>query len=54
VERRQAEDDLEWVRHELEILRFTRTTWGNRPLDAARYRELCEIERELVESSRVA
>jgi hypothetical protein len=43
--------DLEWVQHQLNTLASARTLDALEPRDRLYYRELCEIERSLLEDA---
>jgi hypothetical protein len=43
-----TKDQLYLVRHELEMLLFTRATWGFSEVEDARYHELCNAEQRLL------
>jgi hypothetical protein len=46
-------DDLEFVRHQLNCLAHARSISALRPVDNARYLQLCEKERALLRRARL-
>jgi len=48
------DDDLGFVRHQLDDLAYWRATCGLRPTDVLRYQELCEKEKTLLAAHRFA
>jgi hypothetical protein len=46
-----SDRDLEWVQHQLNTLASARTLDALEPQDGLYYRQLCEIERSLLEKA---